>query len=244
MVHAGGREQAPGPVGQQRDLLPGRHGQRVHQVVGAPLDPGVHRLGGTVDPLAGERRQRAGDADGPLRRRRGPLGGELDVRGETPRAVDEHAHREPLGRGVDDTRDAGVAQLDRLRHDPLHPHVGVLGTELPGPAQRGVREPRERQRAECRVDPLGVDPVRHGGTLTGPTDSCTVTLTRSGSGPNNTPSRPDQPVRALPVDRTAEADVGGRVGMHAPPGIDPQHPVREAVGVEVGVHEQVRAVGA
>ena len=56
---------------------------------------------------------------------------------------------------------AAVAQLDRLRDDPLDPQVGVLGAELTGPAERGVGQRREREGAE-----LGVDAVeRHGRNL-------------------------------------------------------------------------------
>ena len=95
VVHPGG-EQPPRPVGQQRDLLPQGDRERVDHVLRAPLDSGVHRLGGALDPLPGQRCQGAGDADRPLRRRRRAFRREVDVRREAPRAVhDARAPRAP-----------------------------------------------------------------------------------------------------------------------------------------------------
>ena len=69
--------------------------------------------------------------------------------------------------------DEGARAAREIRE--RHPDVGVLGAQLAGPAQRGVREPREGQRTEGGVDSGGVDParldpLRHDGTLTRSTD--------------------------------------------------------------------------
>ena len=145
--------------------------ERVERVRRDPHDSGVDGLVGALDPLPRQRGEGAGDLDRLLAPSPPPrLRGEVDMRGEAPRAVDDHAHREPHRGLVDDAGHAGVTQVDRLRYDPLDPDVGVLDAQLPGPAQSGVREARERQRAEGGVNPIGVDPVGHDGKLSGRTD--------------------------------------------------------------------------
>ena len=47
--------------------------------------------------------------------------------------------------------DRAVPQVDQLAEDPLHPDVGMLGAELAGPAQRGVGQLVQRERAELVV---------------------------------------------------------------------------------------------
>ena len=152
VVDAVGREQAARPLGEQGDLVAGRHVERVERVRGDPHGVGVDGLGGPLDPLPRDRGEGARDLDGLLGGGCGALGGEVAVRGEAPDAVDEHPDGQPDHRLVDDAGDRPVAQRDRLGEDPLDADVGVLGAAVAGAIERGVGEGGERQRAELRVD--------------------------------------------------------------------------------------------
>ena len=112
----------------------------------------MHRLGGALDPLPRDGRERACDLHRLLGGGGGALGREVAVRGEAPYAVDQHPDGQPDHCLVGDAGDRAVAQRDRLRDDPLDTHVGVLGAAHAGTIERGVGEGAERQRTELRVD--------------------------------------------------------------------------------------------
>ena len=160
VVDAVGGQQALRPLGEQGDLVAGRHVEGVESVGGDPDGVGVDGLVGPLHPLPRDRGEGAGHLDGLLGDGGRPLGGEVAVGGEAPDAVDQHADGQPDHRLVRDAGDRPVAQRDRLGEDAFDADVGVLGAAFSGPVERGVGEGGERQRAELRVDP-----VEHGFNL-------------------------------------------------------------------------------
>ena len=163
MVHAVGGQQPPGVLGQHGDLAGRGDLERVDLVVRHPAGVGVHRLGRQLDVLGVQRGQRGGHVHRAARRFGGNRRRQLGVRGESPRAPDDHPHRQSdlaaHHRGLQLT----VAQLDDLGAEPVNPQVGVAGPGRFGRRQRGFGQLVARQAQEVGVD----IPVRcHGYTVT------------------------------------------------------------------------------
>ena len=104
VVDAVGGQQPLRPLGEQGDLVAGRHVEGVERVGRDPDGVGVDGLVGALHPLPRDRGEGAGHLDGLLGGGGGPLGGEVAVGGEPPDAVDEHADGQP-DHGL--VRDAG-----------------------------------------------------------------------------------------------------------------------------------------
>ena len=152
MIDALGAEQAVRTVGQQRDLVAVRDVERVDVVRGDPADVAVDGLVGQLDRLAVDRPARAGDGDGLLGDPHRGFGGEVDTCREAPGALVDDADGEPGVLVVEPALEAGIAQPQVLRPDPLDPQVGVRRPELAGSRQCGVGERPQRQAEERFFD--------------------------------------------------------------------------------------------
>ena len=115
----------------------------------------MHRLGRELDPVGVDRGRHLRDGDGLLGQPHRLGRGQDDAGGEAPGALVHDADREPEVLGVGERLEAGVAQADRLRADPLDPQVGVLAAQVDRPGERGLGQGGQRQREEGLVDASG-----------------------------------------------------------------------------------------
>jgi hypothetical protein len=163
VVDAVGAQEAPGVLLQHRDLLGRGNLERVDPVARHPGGVGVHRLVGELDALAVEHRQRGGHVHGTARGLGRDGGRELRVRGESPRAVDDHPHGQADLAADDGGLQFAVSQLDDLGAHAVKPQVGVAG-----PGRFGRRQCGFGELVAGQVDEVGIDPpVRcHGSTVT------------------------------------------------------------------------------
>ena len=153
MVDPIGSQQPSGIVLQHRDLVGGWHRERVDAVVRHPGDVAVDRFVGQFDPVGVQAGQGDRHPDRVAGRFGGDVGGQSGVGGESPGAVDEHAHRQADVAVQHRRLQFAVAKLDDFGGEGMHPQVGVAGPTGSGRGQGGLGEPAQRQGQEVLVDP-------------------------------------------------------------------------------------------
>ena len=125
VVDAIGGQQPPRVLGKQPDLVGPRDRERVDPVVGHPADVGVDGFGRQLDRLGVERSQGARHLHRATSGLSCDVGVQLGVRGEAPRAVDDHPHRQSHLAVDDGGLQLTVAQLHDFVGDAVNAQVGV-----------------------------------------------------------------------------------------------------------------------